>query len=93
VASSPKVRPRLREYPLVSADPSDAARKPSRLAHFRNDWHDTAVYAFARLAAGNVIRGPAIIEDRTTTYVVPPNQYVEIDKLLTLWLKPHKGAP
>jgi len=87
VASSPKVRPRLREYRLISADPSDAARKPSRRAHFRNDWHDTAVYDFARLAAGNVIRGPAIIEDRTTTYVVPPNQYVEIDKFFTLWLK------
>lgn len=87
VASSPKIRPRLREYPLVSESPADGARKPSRRAHFSNDWHDTAVYDFARLAAGNLIRGPAIIEDRTTTYVIPPNRYVEIDKFFTLWLK------
>jgi N-methylhydantoinase A len=87
VASSPKVRPRLREYRLTSARPSDAALKGTRLAWFRNDWHSTKIYEFRGLAAGNRIAGPAIIEDRTTTYVVPPGRVVEIDRYFTLWLR------
>lgn len=87
IASSPKVRPRLREYALVSANPSAAALKGTRRAYFKSDWFDAKIYEFRRLEAGNVIPGPAIIEDRTTTYVVPPGRSVEIDKYFTLWLK------
>ena len=87
VASSPKVRPRIKEYALVSSRPDAGARKGSRLAYFAGDWHETAVYELSRLEAGNHIAGPAIIEDPTTTYVVPPDRAVEIDRFLSLWLK------
>lgn len=87
VASSPKVRPCIRERALVSETPAAEARKGSRRAYFRKDWYDTAVYDFAGLKAGNLIQGPAVIEDRTTTFVVPPDRYVEMDRYLTLWLK------
>lgn len=87
VASSPKVRPCIREHALVSEKPSAESKKGSRRAFFRKDWHDTAIYAFNMLRAGNIVEGPAVIEDRTTTFVVPPDRYVEIDRYLTLWLK------
>jgi acetone carboxylase beta subunit len=87
IASSPKVRPRLREFALVSQHPPADALKGTRRAYFKNEWHDAKLYEFRSLQAGNVIRGPAIIEDRTTTYVVPPKRYVEIDKYFTIWLK------
>ena len=87
VASSPKVRPRLREHALAGHRPAQTSRKGMRRAWFRNDWHQTAIFDFARLAPGNRIDGPAVIEDRTTTYVVPPGRHVEIDRYFTLWLK------
>jgi acetone carboxylase, beta subunit len=87
IASSPKVRPRIKEYELVSSRPDPEARKGSRLAYFANDWHDTEVYELSRLKAGNRIAGPAIVEDPTTTYVVPPDRAIEIDRFLSLWLK------
>jgi len=87
VASSPKVRPRIKEYALVSSRPNPEALKSSRPAHFAGDWHETRIYELAALKAGNHIDGPAIIEDPTTTYVVPPDRAIEIDRFLSLWLK------
>ncbi len=87
VASSPKVRPRIKEYALVSSRPDPEALKGSRLAYFAGDWHETRIYEASALKAGNYIAGPAIVEDPTTTYVVPPDRAVEIDRFLSLWLK------
>jgi len=87
VASVPKIRPEIRKHELVSEKPTSDAMKGTRLAMFDSDWHDTTIWDLRSLAAGNVIEGPAIIEDRTTTYVVPSNRYVEFDHYLTLWLK------
>jgi acetone carboxylase, beta subunit len=86
VASVPKIRPRIRRHELAGDTPSDDAAKGSRPAFF-GDWMDTAIWELGGLKAGNVIPGPGIIEDRTTTYVIPPNRYVEIDEYFTLWLK------
>lgn len=87
VATSPKVRPRIKEHALVSDRPDAEARKGSRRAYFAGDWHDTAIYELMKLKAGNRIAGPAIVEDRTTTYVVPPGRVLEVDRFLSLWLK------
>ncbi|HSH43442.1 MAG TPA: hydantoinase/oxoprolinase family protein, partial [Arenicellales bacterium] len=87
VASVPKIRPRIRKHDLAGETPPAAAAKGSRPAFFAGDWVDTALWELNGLRAGNLIQGPAIIEDRTTTYVVPPNRYVEIDEYFTLWLK------
>ncbi len=81
------MKPRIKEYELVSAWPDPEARKGSRLAYFANEWHDTQIYELSRLKPGNRIAGPAIIEDPTTTYVVPPDRAVEIDRFQSLWLK------
>lgn len=87
IASSPKVRPRIREHALVSETPDGAARKGTRRAFFRTDWYDASIWDFTKLKAGNIVQGPAIIEDRTTTFVIPPDKYVEFDRYMTLWLK------
>jgi acetone carboxylase beta subunit len=87
VATSPKVRPRIKEHALVSDRPEPEARKGTRRAYFAGNWHDTAIYELLKLKAGNRITGPAIIEDRTTTYVVPPDRAIEVDRFLSLWLK------
>jgi N-methylhydantoinase A len=42
-----------------------------------------------RLAAGNVIEGPALIEEHASTTVVHPNDRVEVDAFgnlhITIW--------
>jgi len=87
IATSPKVRPKIKEHPMKSARPDADAHKGTRRAYFSGEWYDAAVYDRPKLAAGNRIEGPAIIEDRTTTYVVPPDRAVEIDRFHSLWLK------
>jgi N-methylhydantoinase A len=41
----------------------------------------TAVYDRSSLAAGQAVAGPAIIEERETTIVIPPKWIAEIDSL------------
>ncbi|MCF6762448.1 hydantoinase/oxoprolinase family protein [Pseudomonas fragi] len=38
----------------------------------QSDWEQTPVYAGERLQAGQCVRGPCVIEEATTTIVVPP---------------------
>ena len=40
---------------------------------------ETPVYDRARLAAGATLRGPAIVEERESTLVVPPGARLAID--------------
>ncbi|UJW35307.1 hydantoinase/oxoprolinase family protein [Saccharothrix sp. AJ9571] len=63
----PKVNLRL----SVEAGAGDA-RKGSRQAYFPGGFVDTAVYDRYRLRDGDRIEGPAIIEERESTLVIPP---------------------
>jgi N-methylhydantoinase A len=60
---------------LGSTDPSTAS-KGERPVYFMEsgDYVSTRIYDFALLKPGNVIKGPAITEARTTTFVIPPGQ-------------------
>jgi N-methylhydantoinase A/oxoprolinase/acetone carboxylase beta subunit len=40
---------------------------------------DTPIYDNEKLKAGNIIVGPAIIEVRTTTAVIPPDHQCNVD--------------
>jgi N-methylhydantoinase A len=53
-----------------SADPAPALKRRRR-CRFAGRWQDTPVYEGRKLAEGNVVVGPAIIEEPTTTVVVP----------------------
>jgi len=70
---------------LPRAEPGDPdpmpALKSTRLAYFPEAarFVDAKVFDYARLRAGHVVRGPAIIEAPTTTMVVPPEHRAIVD--------------
>ncbi|MDO8785048.1 MAG: hydantoinase/oxoprolinase family protein, partial [Syntrophales bacterium] len=60
--------------PLGSADASKAL-KGKRDVYWEKlgDFHSTDIYDFESVMPGNTIKGPAIIEATTTTFVIPPD--------------------
>jgi N-methylhydantoinase A len=65
-------------YPAAGSDAA-AARSGSRRAYWPGGYHDTPVYDYDKLAAGNVVAGPAIIDSDSTTYVLPANASLTVD--------------
>jgi 5-oxoprolinase (ATP-hydrolysing) len=55
------------------------ALKGVRQAYFDHDYVPTPVYDRYALTPGTVIKGPAIIEEREATTVIPPRDHVSID--------------
>jgi N-methylhydantoinase A len=73
-------RPRLTKARLASARiPKDAVLQPRRI--WWQGLKRTPVYDGAKLAAGNVLRAPAIVETADTTVVVHPGTRLRVDKL------------
>jgi len=70
--------------------PMAATRKGERPAYFpeTSGYVDCAVYDRYQLAAGMVLPGPAIIEERESTIVVGPGARVEVDTYhhVVIWL-------
>jgi 5-oxoprolinase (ATP-hydrolysing) len=60
------------------------ARKCTRIAWFDGGFVDTPVYDRYALAPGAQVAGPAIIEEREATTVVPPGDSVSVDATGTL---------
>jgi 5-oxoprolinase (ATP-hydrolysing)/N-methylhydantoinase A len=71
----------------TSAGPR-AARKGARAAYFGDagGWVDAAVYDRDALRPGDRLEGPAIVEERESTTVVPPGDRLEVDAELNLRL-------
>ncbi|HZU07533.1 MAG TPA: hydantoinase/oxoprolinase family protein [Chloroflexota bacterium] len=80
ISRVPKLR--LRELPVGGARPPAAARRCSRRVLFEehNTYFDTPIYRREALLAGNVIEGPAIIEQLDATTVILPGQRAEVDR-------------
>ena len=82
-----KVRAIARRKPLtltrheLAGPDAAAARKRQRRAYFKESggFVETPCYAGERLKPGNVITGPAIIEESKTTVVIPPGSEVTVD--------------
>lgn len=89
IVSAPKIRPVLRAYPLASPVPAQEAFKGTRTAYFGIGGNEfrASVYELRMLLSGNIVKGPAMIEDPTTTIVIPPGKQVRIDQYRTLWLE------
>jgi N-methylhydantoinase A len=64
----------------VGTEDSSAAFKRERPCFFDDGYVVTPVYEGARLRAGNVIKGPAVVEELTTTVVVPNSWNCHVDK-------------
>lgn len=63
---------------------ASAKVKGTRQAWFEGGWSEATVYDRYALRAGDVIAGPAIIEEREATTIVPPGDSVAIDEVLNL---------
>ena len=75
-------RPTIRLAPATGRQaPVAAARKRDRPAYFpeTSGYLSCPVYDRYRLAAGMILHGPVIIEERESTIVVGPGAYVEVD--------------
>jgi N-methylhydantoinase A len=83
----------FRPRPFAGEDPS-RARKGDRRALFdaARGFVETSVFDAARLASGNVIDGPAIIEESDTTIVVLPGYRAVCDQWGNYHLAPAPGA-
>ena len=79
---------RLPKVARATSTSAESARIEHRRAclDVRVGFVDTPIYDYARLAAGHVLGGPAIIEAPTTTVVVPPGTQGTIDELGNLVL-------
>jgi N-methylhydantoinase A len=75
------VRPDIpSEEITIGTDDSSAALKRERPCFFDGGFLMTPIYEGARLKAGNVIKGPAIVEEPTTTVVIPKSWDCHVDK-------------
>lgn len=63
---------------------TDAKVKGTRQAWFEGGWSEATVYDRYALRPGDRISGPAIIEEREATTIVPPGDTVAIDNVLNL---------
>ena len=78
--------PQLSLEESAGTRPGAAKRKSSRQAWFGSGFRDVPVYDRYALVPGDRIDGPAIIEEREATTVVPPGDRVELDAYLNLRL-------
>jgi N-methylhydantoinase A/oxoprolinase/acetone carboxylase beta subunit len=80
-AVAPMDDPTLPTYELSDSDPS-AARKGTRGVMWDVDdgYVDSPIYDRDDLVAGNVVEGPAIIEDVGTTHVITPGRVYRVDE-------------
>lgn len=79
-AVAPKPIPKILEFELEGANPSDSAYIGSRKVFHDNRFQDFSIWNMEELRAGNIIKGPSIIQDPMTTLVIPPNKEVALDK-------------
>ncbi|WP_035609999.1 hydantoinase/oxoprolinase family protein [Hylemonella gracilis] len=65
-----------------TAQPSPQAIRATKPVYFRaTGWINTPVYVRDHLRAGNVIAGPALIEEHASTTVVQPDDTLSMDEL------------
>jgi N-methylhydantoinase A len=78
-ASTPNAPFALPQVKQGGADPKPAFKR-RRTCRFNGRDIDTPVYDGEKVLAGNVISGPAIIEETTTTVVIPEAYVCSVDK-------------
>jgi len=70
----------------LSGEDARRAFKETRPVYMDYAWVDTAVYDRALLAPGNVIQGPAIIEQFDSTTLVKSGQTARVDEYMNLMI-------
>jgi N-methylhydantoinase A len=87
-------KPKLKEKPLHGKKPSEKAVILKREVFFEqnNGYVETSVYMRERLKAGNVINGPAVIEQYDATTVVYPCWTASVDRFGNIVLSIGNGG-
>ena len=75
----------VRRAPKADGDASRALTGTRRV-YFHNEAADTPIYDRTRLAPGDSLAGPAIVEQLDSTTVVWPNQSATVDSALNMLL-------
>jgi len=83
-ATVPLPKPELLAFPL-EGERSEQAIKGKRPVYWKqfNEFRETTIFDADLLRPGNVVPGPAIIEARDTTVVLPPGMKYSIDRYLS----------
>ena len=76
--------PKLSLTGAVGGGDAAKAVKGTRRAWFEGGWQEAVVYDRYALASGDRIPGPAIVEEREATTIVPPGDAVQVDDTLNL---------
>jgi len=79
VCSAKTPKPVIVKKPFVGTDSSGAVKK-ERDVYFDGKWVETKVYDMDKLGVGNIVNGPAIIETKDTTLVIPKDRVVTVDE-------------
>jgi N-methylhydantoinase A len=84
-AVGPREKSEMLQIAAGEADPR-SARKGTRKVYFEEagGYVDCDTYERSRLTAGNIITGPAIVEQMDTTTVIPPGESATVDRFGTL---------
>ena len=66
----------------LSSDAIEVARKGTRDVYFGdiNDYRSTQIYDGSSIRHGMVIKGPAVVEETTTTIVIFPGQNLTVNR-------------
>ena len=73
-------KPKLETIARGAAKPPAAARSGARKAYFQEQgWLETPVFERTHLLAGNVVQGPALIEEHASTTVLQPGDRLRVD--------------
>ena len=85
--SSPALATPAPPRPRPGVSPSPKGRR--RVDFDADGVHETVAYDRVALPAGFRASGPLVVEDETTTALVPPGQTLEVDEggNLVLWLR------
>jgi N-methylhydantoinase A len=78
-ATTPNAAFSLPQVEEGGPDPAGALKR-RRMCRFNGRDIDTPVYDGEKVTAGNMISGPAIIEETTTTVVIPEAYVCSVDK-------------
>jgi N-methylhydantoinase A/oxoprolinase/acetone carboxylase beta subunit len=73
-------KPILKKRPLEDEKPLKETFKGKREVYYKGQWIEFDIWEMDMLNAGNVVRGPAIIEHPATTQFIPPDRKVRFDE-------------
>ena len=81
-------KPSFKEWPSSGNDASEAIKNTRKVySPITRDYVKTSVYDRNKLRVGNLVTGPAIVEQMDSTTVIPENYTLELDSLGNLLIK------